>query len=100
MYSLTDLTSPIATYEISENCCSGIIANNCLFLGGQSFNIIVFEISTSLTEPLKRLSSFSTIESILKVKKVGQELLLGEVFSILEVFDIDDFKITHTYEFE
>jgi hypothetical protein len=91
VYSLTDYTSPIATYEIFDNCCSGLIANNCLYLAGQSFNIIVFELSASLTEPLKQLPSIPTSESIIKLKKVGQDLLLGETSGIIEVFDPGNF---------
>ena len=32
--------------------------------------------------------------------KVGQELLLGESDGILEVFDFENFEITHTKQFE
>ena len=34
------------------------------------------------------------------MKKVCQEIVLGETCRTLQVFDIDNFKITHTQEFE
>ena len=77
VYSVSDLTSPIASFDLPENCISGLIANNCLFLGASNC-IIVYEISASLTEPLKQLSKIKTIEWILKMITVGQELVLGE----------------------
>jgi hypothetical protein len=53
VYSLSDFTSPpIGTYVVLDDCSSGLIADNYLFLGSSN-NIIVYEISTSLTEPLK-----------------------------------------------
>ena len=33
VYSLSDFTSPIATYDISGDCFSGLIADNRLFIG-------------------------------------------------------------------
>ena len=100
VYLASDFTSPIATYVIPEKCWSGLIVNNCLFLGGGSSKIIVFEIGTSLTEPLKLLTSIKTEYSIIKVIKLGQELVLGEEYGYLEVCDIEKLEITHTKEFE
>jgi hypothetical protein len=54
IYSMMDHTFPIATYVLPDSCHSGLIADNFLFLGGENFNgIIVYELSASLTEPLK-----------------------------------------------
>ena len=76
VFSVSNLALPIASYDLPENCISGLIANNCLFLGASNC-IIVYEISASLTSPLKQLSKIQTIEWILKMITVGQELVLG-----------------------
>jgi hypothetical protein len=83
VYSASEFTSPIATYVIPVKCWSGLIVNNCLFLGGGSSKIIVYEISTSLSKPLKLLASIETRYFIIKVIKVGQELVLGEEYGYL-----------------
>ena len=95
VYSLSDLTSPIATYDISGVCFSGLIADNRLFIAFSDrksyqyfMQIIICEISTSLTEPLKLLENIKTSQQIKKMIKVGQELFLGAKFGHLQVFDI------------
>lgn len=77
MYSLSDLRSPIATYDLLDTGWSGIIVDNILLVDGDSFKIMVYEISTSITVPLKQLAIIETIDTIRKVLKVGQELVLG-----------------------
>jgi hypothetical protein len=57
---------------------TGLIADNRLFLGGNNTKIIVFEISTSLTQPLKRLASIETSSGIMKMMKLGKNIILGE----------------------
>jgi hypothetical protein len=72
---MSDLTSPIATYDLPSNCYSGIIAERCLFLGvkdGNSNYIIVYEISTSVTEPLIKLYRIQARSDIFKMMNVGQ----------------------------
>jgi hypothetical protein len=61
---MSDHTSPIATYKLGGKCYSGIIADNHLYLGleKQIFteaglylkwkNLHVFEVTTSLSQPL------------------------------------------------
>jgi hypothetical protein len=46
VYSESDLTSPIANYSLDEGnaCCYGLIADNCLYIGGYT-RIHVFEIT-------------------------------------------------------
>ena len=58
--------------------------------------MIIYEISTSITEPLKKSATIINTEKIFKMIKVGHELVLGEKDGYLEVFDIKMFKITHT----
>jgi hypothetical protein len=36
VYSLSELSSPIATYDLFKSCTTGLIADNYLFLGGGS----------------------------------------------------------------
>ena len=58
VYSMSDHTSPIATYQLYGKCFSGIIADNHLYLGGR--NLQVFEMTTSLTQPLITLKVIDT----------------------------------------
>jgi len=79
VYSLGDLTSPTATYRVSQ-CYSALITDNRLYLGGY-YELHIFEVNSSLTEPLTRVTKIikeipteSTVEKILRV---GDDLLLG-----------------------
>ena len=97
---MSDLTSPISTYDLPGWSFSGLIDDNCLFLGSSN-QIIVFEISTSLTEPLKRLAIIETSEIFtFTMMKWGTNIILGECNGYLQVFDIQNLKITHTQQFE
>ena len=51
VYSISDHTSPIATYQLGSLCFSGIIADNYLYLGGVN-EFHIFEVTCSLTQPL------------------------------------------------
>ena len=59
MYSLSDLSSPIATYPLDAWCTSGIIADNRLYLGGYK-KLNIFEVTTSITQPLKLVTVIPT----------------------------------------
>ena len=98
VYQLSDLTLPKATYILPIDFLSALIADNNLFIGS-SGQIIVYEISASLTQPLKQLAIIKASRRITKMIKVGQELILGESPGYLEVFDIEKMKITHTKRF-
>jgi hypothetical protein len=77
VYSLSDLYSPIATYPLGGYCFSGIITDNRLYLrGGKKLHI--FEVSASISQPLKQVKVIDTESYVFKILKVGQELLLGE----------------------
>ena len=96
---MSDLTSPISTYDLLPGQSqSGLIDDNCLFLGNSN-QIFVFEISTSLTEPLKQLTSSKTRSVIFKMIKLGKNIILGEGEGYIQVFDIANLKITHTQQF-
>jgi hypothetical protein len=51
VYSMSDHTSPIATYQLGDECYSGIITDNHLYLGGDE-KLHVFKVTSSLTQPL------------------------------------------------
>lgn len=61
---------------------------------------MVYEISTSITVPLKQLAIIETIDTIRKVLKVGQELVLGCFNGYIQMIDIKELKIIHTKQFE
>jgi hypothetical protein len=77
VYSLSDLSFPNATYDLLDAGWSGIIVDNILLVDGDSFKIMVYEICTSITVPLKQIAIIETIDTIRKVLKVGHELVLG-----------------------
>ncbi len=77
VYSASDLTSPIAICPIEGCFMSGTITENRLYLGGSN-KLYVFEMSASLNEPLKpAIQMISTVSWVLKILRVGNELLLG-----------------------
>ena len=77
VYSLSDLSSPIATYPLGDWCHSGIITDNRLYLGG-NYKLHIFEVTTSITKPLKRVTVIDTESWVYKISRVGHELLLGQ----------------------
>jgi hypothetical protein len=76
VYSLDDLTSPSATYPIDTRCSSALITENRLYLGGQ-YKLQIFEVTPSLTEPLTPVTQIRTEDSVFKILRVGDDLLLG-----------------------
>ena len=79
VFSVSDLSSPIATYDLPWSYKKLIISDNRLFLGASNTcDITVIEINTSLSKPLIELVEIQTSEMIMKMMKVGQELFLGE----------------------
>ena len=78
VYSMSDLTSPIDTYQLDGGeCWSGIIADNHLYLSGLR-KLHVFEVTTSLTQPLIPGKVIDTKGRVFKLLRVGNELVLGE----------------------
>ena len=76
MYSLDDLTSPSATYPLGYKCYSVLITENRLYLGVVC-ELLIFGVTTSLTEPLKLVTKIRTENSVAKILRVGDDLLLG-----------------------
>ena len=61
VFSMSDFTSPIATYELPGCYFPFLIADNRIFLNGfNNRSIIIYEISTSLTQPLIQLAKIET----------------------------------------
>jgi hypothetical protein len=77
VYSMIDHTSPIATYQLSKRCLSGIIADNHLYMGGKE-KLHVFEVTTSISQPLIPVKVIDAKRWLLKILRVGNELILGE----------------------
>jgi hypothetical protein len=78
VYSMSDHTSPIATYRLDDRWCdSGIITDNHLYLGGE-YKLHVFEVTTSLTQPLIPVKVIDTKDWVYKILRVSNELILGE----------------------
>ena len=78
VYSMSDHTSPIATYKLGSYWCySGIIADNHLYLGGD-YKLHIFRVTTSFTDPLVPKKVINTKDWVLKILRVNSELILGE----------------------
>ena len=82
VFLLSDLTSPIAIYQVDCVCFSGIIADNHIYIGGDK-KLQVFEMNTSLTQPLLPVKVIDTKESVFKILRAGHELILGEEYGYL-----------------
>ena len=76
VYSVGDLTSPFATYPLGDWCSSALITENRLFLCG-SYNFQIFEVTPSLTEPLIPVIKIPIKETVYKILRVDNDLLLG-----------------------
>jgi hypothetical protein len=77
VYSLSDISSPIAIYPLVGGCCSGILTENHLYLGGIG-KLHIFEVTTSIIQPLMMLRVIATASTTKKILRVDHELLLGE----------------------
>jgi hypothetical protein len=69
VFSLTDLSAspPIASYPLEGDCFSGIVIGSRLYLGVSDNCLQVFEVSTSLTQPLTIVSVIRTTECVHKI---------------------------------
>ena len=76
VYSLSNLTSPSATYPLDAKCYSALITENRLYLGG-ACELHIFEVTPSLTEPLTPVTKIRIKDPARKILRVGDDLLLG-----------------------
>jgi hypothetical protein len=70
VYLVSDITSPISTYSLSNECYSGIISDNRLYLGGFDY-LKIFELTTSVTQPLTPVAQIKTKDCVNKILRVG-----------------------------
>ena len=99
VYIVSDLASPIGTYGRRDLCFSGMTSDDRLYLGGES-KLRIFKVASSLNQPpLTPVIVVSTKKAVIKIVRVGNELLLGELAGYLEVLDIKTSTITSTYKF-
>jgi hypothetical protein len=76
VYSFSDLNSPSATYPLGNKCYSALITDSRLYLG-VAYKLLIFEVTPSLTEPLKPVTKIPTKDCVFKILRVGDDLLLG-----------------------
>ena len=101
VYFISEPSLPIASYPLGEICTSAKIVENFLYLGSATREfLLIFEVPTSLTEPLTLFSMIKTNENINDMFRNGNELLLSEFDGWLEVFDIISATISHTWQFK
>jgi hypothetical protein len=81
VYSLSDLTSPSATYPLHTDCNSALIIEKRLYLCGCYldgwYHLHIFEMNPSLTEPLTPFTKIPTESPVYKILRVGDDLLMG-----------------------
>jgi len=70
VYLVSDTTSPIATYSLSDKCLSGMIFDDRLYLGGSRY-LKIFDVTSSLTEPLTPAIEIATEKLVFKILRVG-----------------------------
>ena len=70
VYLVSDTTSPIATYSLSKVCFSCIIIDNRLYLGGRGY-LEIFDLKTSLSQPLRSVTQIKTKNQVHKLLRVG-----------------------------
>jgi hypothetical protein len=70
VYLLSEITSLIATYSLSDTCRSGMISDNRLYIGGVEY-LKIYELKTSLTQPLAPVAQITTKNSVYKILRVG-----------------------------
>ena len=70
VYLLSEITSHIATYSLSDTCRSGMISDNRLYIGGVEY-LKIYELKTSLTQPLAPVPQITTKNSVYKILRVG-----------------------------
>jgi hypothetical protein len=94
VYSESNLSAPIASYEIDGHCYSCIIADNQLFLGGEK-GLYVFKVTISLVkQPLELVTKITTESRVIKILRVNHELLASLEYGSLLVVDLDTCNIT------
>ena len=76
VYLMSDLTSPIATYQLGGRCYSAMITDDHLYLGGHS-KLHVFKITASPSQPLTPVTVITTKSMVNKLLRMSNELLLG-----------------------
>ena len=76
VYSLGDLTSPSVPYQIGSRCTSALITDKRLYLGGFR-ELHIFEVTSTLTEPLTLLTKIVLEAYPFKIFRMGDDLLLG-----------------------
>jgi hypothetical protein len=76
VYLVIESTSLIATYPLGNHCFSALITENRLYLGGWD-KIQIYEVTPSLTEPLRPVTKIPTEHYVSKILRVGDDLLLG-----------------------
>jgi hypothetical protein len=70
-----------------------MINDNRLYLAGLNY-LKIFELTTSLTQPLTPVTEITTKYWVFKILRMGHYLLLGEDGGLLEVVDISSSTIT------
>jgi hypothetical protein len=95
VYSARKLTNPIAAYRLKCEALSANLFDNRLYIGS-TCKFIIFELTPSLTEPLRYVTKIETKEDVFSIIRNGNELLVGEDDGWLEVFDISSSTIINS----
>ena len=86
VHVINRLRSPIAAYPLNGHFSSCLVDGNRLYLNaGETLH--VFEVSTSLTQPLLEVSQIPVPEKVNKIVKSGYKLFLAMSGGTLSVLD-------------
>jgi hypothetical protein len=103
VYSVADVSSPLATFPLDDHCFSGIICDSRLYLGTENMKLHIFEVTSSPTSPQQPPLTLATViethGQVFKMVKIGQELLMCEDPRYLQILDTTNSKITGTHKF-
>lgn len=71
VYSLSEFANPLASYPIGGNCYAGVMIDSRLYLGDDECKLHVFEVTSSLTQPIEPITQIKTERAIFKFLKEG-----------------------------
>jgi len=104
VYSVMDLSSPLAVFPLGDYCFSGLIVDSRLYLSVDD-KLHVYDLPSQSSTPqqqapLTRVNVIRTKSIVFKMLRIGhQELLMGEEHGTLQILDMEECKISLTKNF-
>ena len=96
VYLIREPTDPIATYSLEDRWYLPLFVENRFYLCSGD-NLLVFEVTPSLTCPLIEISEIKIKDYVKIMVRKGHELLLCGYDGWFQVFNMSSDTITHTH---